>query len=397
MLKTDVLIIGAGPSGSIAAAELLNQGFDVILVEKKTFPRFVIGESLLPRCMDILKAVDLLEAVRSHGFQEKDGAKFLHENQSCDFRFAEQHTKGWEWTWQVPRADFDHVLSTEIERRGASVFYEADFLDVELSENEVKSRVRMEGEEREIQSRFLIDGSGYGRVLPRLLDLSRPSDQPSRDALFTHFTENQRDQSEDNQRIQIIVLDRELWAWIIPFSNGKTSVGFVGELNGRDFNELLNMDARLRDRFDSGEFVFEPQLISAFSISVSKFYGDRFVLTGNSTEFLDPVFSSGVTLAMESAYRAAQIIGKQLREEAVNWEEDYVGYIQNGVDVFRSYVNYWYDGTLQTIFFADDIKQTIKDQICSVLAGYVWDDSNPYVKKHATAPKALAKVIDYNY
>src|ERR1041384_4676247 len=105
--KKDVLVIGAGPAGSISAAMLHKAGFDVRVVEREKFPRFVIGESLLPRCMEVLEDAELLDAIKAKNFQEKFGAKFLKDGKVSDFNFTEQYSKGWNWTWQVPRAEFD--------------------------------------------------------------------------------------------------------------------------------------------------------------------------------------------------------------------------------------------------------------------------------------------------
>jgi flavin-dependent dehydrogenase len=113
---------------------------------------------------------------------------------------------------------------------------------------------------------------------------------------------------------------------------------------------------------------------------------------GNATEFLDPVFSSGVTLALESANRAAKTLIRQLRGEAVDWETDYASYMKRGIDVFRTYVTRWYDGTLPRIFFAPDANEPVKRMICSVLAGYVWDDSNPFVAQHRRKVAQLARL-----
>jgi len=117
------------------------------------------------------------------------------------------------------------------------------------------------------------------------------------------------------------------------------------------------------------------------------------VLTGNVTEFLDPVFSSGVTLATVSSQKAAALVIKKLKGEAVDWDEEYTKPMMQGVNTFRSYVMRWYDGTLDTIFFADNQDPAIKSMICSVLAGYVWDLENPYVKNHDTALRKLASTI----
>lgn len=404
MTETDVLVIGAGPSGTTAAALLNSKGFNVTIVEKTTFPRFVIGESLLPRCMDILQEAGLLDAVKSAGFQEKYGAKFIKGDRSCDFDFSEQYTQGWKWTWQVPRADFDKVLADKVETFGVEIHYNAAVEKVNFEPDGVITTVVSDNGTEQVKSKYIIDSSGYGRVLPRLLDLDAPSNLPPRASIFTHIKDDNRPENIDGNRIQIVVLKQDTWAWIIPFSNGNTSVGIVGDLSGIDkdksneenLRNYIKSNELLDERFGNSTFIFEPRIISAYSSSVKKFYGDRFVLTGNSTEFLDPVFSSGVTFALESGLLAAKLIARELQGENVDWENEYVKHIQQGVDTFRSYVNGWYDGTLQTIFFSDVLKQNIKEQICSVLAGYVWDETNPYVKKHDTVLVALAKVIQYN-
>src|SRR6188768_2294741 len=128
--NTDVLVIGAGPAGSIAAAMVHKAGFTVRVVEKEKFPRFVIGESLLPRCMEVLQDADLLETIKAKGFQEKTGAKFLKGDAISDFNFSEQFTDGWKWTWQVQRADFDHALIQEVEKRGVPVQFETTVTNI---------------------------------------------------------------------------------------------------------------------------------------------------------------------------------------------------------------------------------------------------------------------------
>src|SRR3954462_14596276 len=117
MKETDVLVIGAGPAGSIAAAMIHQAGLKVMAVEREKFPRFVIGESLLPRCMEVLDDAGFLDAVKAKGFQEKFGAKFLKEEKVSDFNFSDQYSNGWTWTWQVKRAEFDLTLIQDVERR----------------------------------------------------------------------------------------------------------------------------------------------------------------------------------------------------------------------------------------------------------------------------------------
>ena len=124
------------------------------------------------------------------------------------------------------------------------------------------------------------------------------------------------------------------------------------------------------------------------------FFGDGFVLTGNSAEFLDPVFSSGVSFATETGLLAAKLAIKQLNGEEVDWQENFVDHMKRGVDVFSTYVKEWYTGNLQKIIFHDKPREDFKEQICAVLAGYVWDQTNPFVKKHNHIVRNVAKLIE---
>jgi len=402
--KTDVLVIGAGPAGTVAASIIKKAGFSVRIVEKMKFPRFVIGESLLPRCMEALEEAGFLEAVKEKGFQEKFGAKFVKNGKICDYFFADQFTPGWSWTWQVPREEFDKTLADTCETMGIPIDYETTVTGIEFNGSDSVTTVEdINGNKSLIEARFIVDGSGYGRVIPRLFNMDKPSNLPPRKTLFTHVVDTKRTMDDEPNRITIIVHQYGIWIWVIPFSNGNTSVGFVGEpaffetTNGltpqEQLRTLIATEPYLAERMKDVEIIFEPKSIQSWSTTTDKFYGDGFVLTGNVTEFLDPVFSSGVTLATVSSQTAAHLVIKKLQGENVDWEKDYTEVMMQGVNTFRSYVMAWYEGTLDTIFFADNQVAEIKSMICSVLAGYVWDDSNPYVKDHSTALIKLAKRI----
>lgn len=401
-IEADVLIIGAGPAGAVAAAQLHREGFRCLVVEKQKFPRFVIGESLLPRTMDLLKEVGLLEAVEARGFIHKTGAVFMRGAEVCDFDFANQSGNGWKYTYHVPRADFDQAMADEVAARGVEMLFGHGVVAVNFANNHAAVMLeRPDGTRREMAVRFVLDCSGYGRVLPRLLNLEAPSKYPVRESLFTHVTGDQRPTGRGEGKIWICIHPGGAWLWVIPFSNGKTSVGIVAEPEfysryGSDPETQLraivrsepNVAARLADM----QIVFPPTRVTGFACSVKKLFGPQFALAGNATEFLDPVFSSGVTLAMESGLRAARVTARQLRGEPVDWQVDYADHVMQGVDTFRSYVSAWYDDKLPTILFAAQRNPDIMRQICSVLAGYVWDKSNPYVAQADRALRALARI-----
>ncbi|MBK9525177.1 MAG: tryptophan 7-halogenase [Bacteroidetes bacterium] len=401
--NVDVLVIGAGPSGTIAASIVNKAGFKVKIVEKMKFPRFVIGESLLPRCMEALEEAGFLDAVKVKGFQEKFGAKFVRNGEICDFNFSSQFTKGWNWTWQVPRAEFDKTLADTVESMGVPIDYETTVTAIEFSkQGSTTTVIDKDGKTKFIQARFIIDGSGYGRVIPKLFNLEKQSNLIPRKALFTHMKDLNRSMADEPNRITIVVHEPGIWIWVIPFSNGLTSLGFVGEpeffnkVSGtpeQQLRALIQSQPEIAKRFENAEMAFDPRVLESWSATTDKFYGDGFVLTGNVTEFLDPVFSSGVTLASVSSQLAAHLVIRKLNGEDVDWASEYQQKMMNGVNTFRSYVMGWYDGTLDIIFFADKQDPLIKNQICSVLAGYVWDENNPYVANHEKALQRLARVI----
>jgi flavin-dependent dehydrogenase len=401
--EVDVLIIGAGPAGSSAAALLHKQGFKLLVVEKLTFPRFVIGESLLPHCMDLLKEADLLEAVEAKSFIHKAGAVFLRGGETCNFDFSSQFTAGWKYTFQVPRADFDKTLADAVAARGVEIRYNTGV--TAISFNKDGAIVTIEAPDKttsQISARFVLDCSGYGRTLPRLLDLEKPTTFPKREALFTHVTGDQRPAGNEEGKIWVCIHPGGAWIWIIPFSNGKTSVGVVAtpEFFARypgapdaQLREILLSDPNAAARLAKMEFAMPAQRISGYACAIKQLYGEHYALAGNATEFLDPVFSSGVTLALASANRAAKTITRQLRGEPVDWQADYADHVMQGINTFRAYVSGWYDGKLPQIFFAANRNPDIMRQICSVLAGYVWDKSNPYVSQADRALGLLAKIL----
>ncbi|HMG82847.1 MAG TPA: NAD(P)/FAD-dependent oxidoreductase [Ferruginibacter sp.] len=403
--KVDVLVIGAGPSGTVAASIVNKAGYKVKIVEKLLFPRFVIGESLLPRCMEALTEAGFVDAVKEKGFQEKFGAKFVKDGKVCDYFFADQFTPGWNWTWQVPRAEFDKTLADTVEKMGVEVCYETTVTGIVFNGSDSVTTIEdKDGNKSEIEAKFIVDGSGYGRVIPRLFNLDKLSNLVGRKALFAHTVDKKRVMDEEPNRITIVVHAPGVWIWIIPFSSGITSLGFVGnpeffaQYKGTDeeiFRELMASQPYISERFKDVELVFDPKILESWSRTTDKFYGEGFVLTGNVTEFLDPIFSSGVTLATVSSQNAAHLVIRKLKGESVDWEKEYMEPVMQGVNTFRSYVMAWYEGTLDTIFFSDNPNPEIKNMICSVLAGYVWDLNNPYVKKHDTELTRLAKLISF--
>ncbi len=404
MIECDIFIIGGGPAGSIAAIKLVNAGYDVKLVEKTKFPRFVIGESLLPRCNELLNEAGVLETIRDAGFQFKGGVAF--ENEKNDLKIihfeknmGEKHNS----SFQVRREAFDKLLLDEAEKLGTNITMESEVTGYD-EDNNIITVIHKNGKEEKFHAKKVIDASGYGHVLPRLLGLQTDSHLTMRDAIFCRVKDDIRPEDGTDGYIYVyIVDDNDAWIWNIPLSPTETSVGIVcSDEYYKSFNmtqdefwdHIIETNSHAKKRYAKSKKINEVGFIGGYSSNVTKMFGENFVLVGNATEFLDPVFSSGVTLALESGAKAADLIIEELKGNKVDWDKEYSDYMMIGIDVFREFVESWYDGRLQDILFTK--KQTsdkIERRIVSVLSGYVWDENNMFVHSPTESVNAIHKAL----
>ena len=396
-------MIGAGPAGAIAAALLRRRGRDVLVLERQRFPRFSIGESLLVHCLDFLAEAGMLDAVDAAGFQYKNGAAFARGEQYGEFDFAEALTPGRASTFQVERARFDQLLADEAVRQGVEIRYETEIVAAECGRGGAGvAACAADGAHRDIRADFLLDASGFGRTLPRLLHLERPSDFPVRHALYTHLADRLPECAFDRSKILIAVHPQrcDIWYWVIPFANGRCSIGVVGAravlagAAGAAAERLRGLVAEepwLRRLTAEAEWDTPVRETAGYSANVTAMHGPRFALLGNAAEFLDPVFSSGVTIAMRSASMAASAVDRELLGGSVDWDREFERPLRVGIDCFRAFVDAWYGGQLQEIFFGRAQSPDIRRMICSVLAGFAWDDRNPFVAEPRRRLDVLAR------
>lgn len=407
-----VAIIGAGPSGAIAAALLRKRDLNVCVIEKEYFPRFVIGESLLPHCMEFIEAAGFLPAVEAEpSFQYKNGAAFTWGSRYTYFDFTDTFSSGPGTTFQVRRGIFDKILIDEAVKQGVDVRFGACVTAFDNTGDTAKLSIRRDnGEEYVLQAQFVLDASGYGRVLPRLLNLDIPSHLPARAAHFTHIDDHIDAADFDRNKILISTHSafRDAWLWLIPFADGRSSIGVVGlperfaglensEVILKKFASEVPMLKRiLANAVWENEFPFRT--IQGYSANVKSLHGRHFALLGNAAEFLDPVFSSGVTIAMHSAQLACDLLARQFSGEMIDWQREFAEPLMIGVDTFRTYVEGWYDGSFQDVIYADNREAGISRMISSILAGYAWDTENPFVAKSRRRLQALADMVgEKNY
>ncbi len=394
--RREVVVVGAGPSGSIAAALLRRLGRDVLVLERQRFPRFSIGESLLVHCLDFVEEAGMLPAVDAAGFQYKNGAAFSRGTRYGEFDFSDGFTPGRTSTYEVERASFDKLLADQAAEQGVEIRYQTEIVAVQCASSGVELTARATGPAgaadagTPIKADFVLDASGFGRTLPRLLGLERPSGFPVRHAMFTHVADHIADATFDRNKILITVHPEhhDVWYWLIPFSGGRASIGVVGRKELFDdyrgsvperLRALVGEDRRLSQLLSGAEWDAPAREIVGYAANVTAMHGPGFALLGNAAEFLDPVFSSGVTIAMRSASMAVRVLEQQLRGAAVDWDGEFERPLRVGIDCFREFVSAWYDGRLLEIFFSEPRPSDVRRMVCSVLAGYAWDLNNPFV------------------
>ncbi|HEY9029940.1 MAG TPA: NAD(P)/FAD-dependent oxidoreductase [Kangiella sp.] len=413
----DVIIIGAGPAGSLAASLLTQNNVSVLVVEKQHFPRFSIGESLLPQSMVYLQEANMMDAIEAAapelGFQYKDGAAFFANKHPCHFDFGDKFTSGPGSTFQVKRAPFDQLLAQIAEQQGATFCFGQQVTQVQLNDPCTVTLQDEDGTSRDIKTRFILDASGFAKVLPRLLDLTLPSTFPVRSSVFSHVEDHIDSATYDRNKILIETHPqcKDVWYWLIPFADGTASIGCVAKpdfFEELEFDQLeteqdasrheqwldeaVNQSVRLKQLLGSAQKTNSVQYITAYSSNVKQLFGERYALLGNAGEFLDPIFSSGVTIAFKSAKLATDVLLKQLNDEDVCWQTEFADPLQQGVQTFKAFVESWYEGQLQDIIHFDHAPAHIREMVCSILAGYAWDTTNPFVQHTERRLKTLGQL-----
>ncbi|WP_158774587.1 NAD(P)/FAD-dependent oxidoreductase [Cobetia sp. L2A1] len=413
--EKEVIIIGAGPAGAAAAAWLARAGHAVRVLERSHFPRFSIGESLLPRCMQHLTACGLMPYAAAGGYQPKTGAAFTRRGEHRHIDFRDKFSDGPGTTWQIERADFDQRLIEGAREYGAKVEFGVTVNGFCAAKGNDGPRLTLD-DGRELEAAFVLDASGYGRVLARLESLERDPRLEPRVALFGHvhdgiagLTPPAEGYHRDNILIASHPVHPDVWYWLIPFANGRASLGVVGpreliEATGDDSENSLNKQQRLWQWVNEEPRLNEllrdatpanaVQSLGGYSADVSRLHGPGYALLGNAGEFLDPVFSSGVTIALESALRAMPLVERELactdEGQRPDWATEFEQPLRRGINVFREFVTAWYDGRLPEIIYHPDPHLRIRQMISAVLAGYAWDEQNPFVSASHRRLTALA-------
>ena len=380
--RFDVIIIGGGPAGATAGMLLAREGVRTVVLEKATFPRFHIGESLLPRNFPLLCELGLEQAVRRLPHTAKYGVEFAMGDgtPSTSFTFDQCLLPGSE-TINVERAPFDDLLLARAREAGADVRQGAGVRRiVRLADGDVA----VEADGRAYAARFLIDASGQGTVVGRHLGTRRASTDPRlrKVAYFAHFEGVWRAPGRAAGS-PCIVMAEEGWFWIIPLDERRTSVGLVldpeiARTVGIPPDRMLAWGiARcptLRQRMAGAIGPERNEVVADFSYSCHPYAGPGYFLVGDAATFLDPIFSTGVTLAMVAAQEAARLVTRMLRGELrpAAARRRYARYVQGSSGVFFRLIRQFYDHSFREMFLNGAGPAQVHRAVLSILAGEVF-------------------------
>lgn len=382
----DVLIIGGGPAGSTAATLLAEQGWRVKLLEKARHPRFHIGESLLPMNLPILDRLGVRKQIEAIGII-KHGAHFVsdrHNNREFTAYFDHALKQSPPHAFEVRRSEFDHILLQNSRAKGAEVFEGVRVTGVDFSDDGVQVyTVDEQGNTQEWHARQLIDASGRDTFLANRFGVKKKNPDHATAAIFGHFTDVQRLPGRDEGNISITWFEHG-WLWIIPLKDGITSVGAVcspaylktrGTTPLEDFLwQTIKQCPSTWSRLQQAKITANVHATGNYSYTCTRMYGDRWLLAGDAYSFVDPVFSSGVYLAMNSATLAAEVMDARLRgaPEAAQLARRFERRIRQGLRVFSWFIYRFNTPPLHALFMDPKPGLGIQRGVISVLAGDVF-------------------------
>ncbi len=384
--RRDVIVVGAGPAGSTIAGLLAKDGFDVLLLERETFPRFHIGESLLPAEIPVFEALGFNPEPLPSLY--KAGATFIDEttHEKGVFPFAEGLPGTRPHAWQVNRASFDKALADHASELGAEVRFATRVQSADWDQNE--ARVTLANGQTE-RARYLVDATGRDRLLCKQQKSFERISGLGLAAVWAHFdglSQAAQDELYSDGNIIVLMIDQG-WGWLIPLAGGRLSVGFVSAKQGvvsEDWFQRCVDSSPLLQRVTEGAEMSEVVMAGDYSFKNTKPSGSRYACIGDARAFLDPVFSSGVAFAMASALQLHEELSPALREGREDEPElaaPVAKKMQHAYDVFGATIySFYHTHLVRNVFFYDDPDPELRAGFISVLAGDLWRDDNKFQK-----------------
>jgi geranylgeranyl reductase family protein len=379
----DVIVMGGGPSGATVSTRLAQRGRRVLLLEKEHFPRFHIGESLLPCAMPLIEMLGAMPRLEAAGFLPKYAAEFVTGNGSFRRRYAFRDglIPNAPSAYEVDRSEFDKLLLDNASERGVEVREGMQVTRFDLNREQGASVVARaeDGSETTFEAKMLIDATGQSSLLAGRLGLREMDQDLKNFAVFSHYEGASRYTGEEEGDISVVLVPGGWW-WVIPLKNNRTSVGLVGpsrNLRGQKpdeayFDSQIAQTPFLRDRLSQATRVAPVRSVSDYSYVSRQLAGDRFLLVGDAAAFIDPVFSTGVYLGMVGAFRAADAIEAAFK--AGNFDRarflPYEREVLKNVAVYRRFVKGFYTPEFVDVLMSPSDWLSLRAAITSLLAGF---------------------------
>jgi flavin-dependent dehydrogenase len=391
-IDCDVLVVGGGPAGSTTATMLQRRGLKVLQLEKDHHPRFHIGESLLPANMPILEDLGVLEEVRKIGML-KLGADFPEVGDNYrTYHFARSLGKTPPYAFQVKREEYDEVLFRNAQRNGvdAREGVKVDRVEIQSDSSCIAQATVETGEKLTVHARYLVDASGRDTLLGNALKIKVKNEKHQSAAIFAHFKGVTRRPGEEAGNISIYRFDYG-WCWFIPLADGLMSIGcvcfpeYLKQRRGRTgefLMDTLKLMPGAVERMDEAEIVGEVRVTGNYSYTCSAMTGRGFVMVGDAFAFVDPVFSSGVYLAMHSGKHAAALVDAILKNpsQETALQAAFEKRIRRGVRVFSWFIYRFNSPVMRSLFAAPRNVLKVEQGVISMLAGDVFD-SGPVMRR----------------
>ena len=386
-MSCDVLVVGGGPAGSTAATLLAEQGYRVVLLEKAHHPRFHIGESLLPANLPLLDRLGVTAQVRAIGM-EKWGAEFVSpwDGRRQEFLFARGWDKSLPMAFQVRRSEFDEILLRRAQQAGVRVVEGCRAREVSFAANGVTLEAEHDdGRTERFEAAELVDASGRDTLVGNRLDLKRRSRRHNSAALYAHFSGAQRVEGRRGGNITIFWFDHG-WFWYIPLADGTTSVGAViwpkylktrrGSVR-QFFLDTIALCPPLAEQLKDATLTSEVEATGNYSYTCSKTHGERYYLVGDAYTFIDPVFSTGVMLAMHSAAAAAQSIhvSRTQPHRARAARRAFDRTVRHGPKEFSWFIYRVTNPTMRELFLGPRNFLRMEEALMSMLAGDIFGET----------------------
>jgi flavin-dependent dehydrogenase len=384
--QCDVLVIGGGPAGSTVAPMLAEKGYKVVMLEKARHPRFHIGESLLPANLPLFERMGLAEEIKAIGMVKR-GAEFVspHHDMSQTFEFADAWDKSMPYAYQVKRAEFDEVLIRNAGKKGVEVHEgcKAKTVDFQSDNSAVVRAQHDDGRESEWQARFVVDASGRDTFLANRFQIKHRNPKHNSSAVYGHFAGAKRHDGQAEGNITIFWFEHG-WFWFIPMMNDVTSIGMVtwpyymktkGERSLEQFlMDGIAMCPALTERLKEAKLVNEVEATGNFSYVSERNHGANYLLLGDAYAFIDPVFSSGVLLAMNSGVIGAEAIDTCLKKpaQAAAALKRFDELMKHGPKEFSWFIYRVTNPIMRDFFMYPKNIFRVKEALLSVLAGDIF-------------------------